>query len=292
MKVILSSNPYRDHGMKAVQQARGILEKAGVETVLCHPFDLTHGGTPELPKHLQFSDLHEELKNAKMLICFGGDGTILHAAKDATKHGVPILGVNMGSVGFMAELETGEMNLLARIAHGEYTTEERMMLQIQVIRGKQVIFDEVALNDAVLSKGGVARVAELEVYADDVLACELQGDGVIVATPTGSTAYSMAAGGPVVDSALSAFCVTPICPHSIFSRSVLFPPEYTLTVKNGSRREGMMKVSIDGSEEYELSPGDSVNVSRSGKVLRMISPKNQSELGVLCRKMQLLNQRD
>ena len=116
-------------------------------------------------------------------------------------------------------------------------------------------------------------------------------DGMIVATPLGSTAYSLAAGGPVIDASLSALCVTPICAHSLFSRSVLFPPQYTITITNNSRREGQMRVTVDGGKSYVLSPGDCVEVKKSRRPLRMITLKKQTALGVLCRKMQLLNPR-
>ena len=162
------------------------------------PFSVEGGGT-ELPRHITLKNTQEELKTADLLVCFGGDGTILHAAKDANAFGVPILGVNLGSVGFMAELEQSELSMLSKLAAGKYTIESRMMLDVAVRRDGKVIFSDIALNDAVLTKGAVARVLELEVYADKALMMRFSADGVIVATPTGSTAYSMSAGGPIVE---------------------------------------------------------------------------------------------
>ena len=118
MKIVLSSNPYRDHGLRAALEAKRILEQAGAQTVLCLPFQPKKGDRMELPKKVELTDLHTALPAADLLICFGGDGTILHAARDATLHHVPILGVNMGSMGFMAELERGELSLLAPLARG------------------------------------------------------------------------------------------------------------------------------------------------------------------------------
>lgn len=129
MKVVLSPNPYRDRGLKAAQAAERILRGVGVETVMCLPFSV-EGGSLDLPKHIRFKNTQEELKSADMLICFGGDGTILHAAKDANACHVPVLGVNLGSVGFMAELEQGELSMLSRLAAGKYTIESRMMLDV------------------------------------------------------------------------------------------------------------------------------------------------------------------
>ena len=154
MKIILSPNPYRDKGLKAAQAAERILKNAGVETRICLPFT-TEGSDIKFPRQVTFSNMEEELKDADILICFGGDGTILHAAKDANAHGVPILGVNLGSVGFMAEVEQGELSLLSRLAVGKYTVESRMMLSVAIRRDGKTIFSDIALNDAVITKGAV-----------------------------------------------------------------------------------------------------------------------------------------
>ena len=169
MKIVLSSNPYRDRGLKAALEAQRILERAGAKTALCLPFVPKKGDRVEVPRHANLSVLARELPTADLLICFGGDGTLLHAARDATLHGVPILGVNMGSVGFMAELERTELNQLVGLAQGRYTTEQRMMLDVRVFRGEKLVSEDLALNDAVISKGSIARVVELDVLADRTL---------------------------------------------------------------------------------------------------------------------------
>ena len=181
MKIVLSSNPYRDKGLRVALEAKRVLEHAGAQAVLCLPFQPKKGDRLDLPRQIALSTLEKELPFADLLICFGGDGTILHAARDATLHSVPILGVNTGSVGFMAELERGELPLLTPLAHGMYTVEERMMLDVKVLRGDKVVSQDTALNDAVISKGSVARVAEVEVLADRVKAMAITGDGVIIA---------------------------------------------------------------------------------------------------------------
>ena len=210
MKIVLSSNPYRDKGLRVALEARRVLEHAGAQTVLCLPFQPRKGDRLDLPKQISLTLLDKELPTTDLLICFGGDGTILHAARDATLHGVPILGVNTGSVGFMAELERSELPLLAPLAHGMYTIEERMMLDVKVLRGDKLVSQDTALNDAVISKGSMARVAEMEVFADRVKVTGITGDGVIIATPTGSTAYSMSAGGPIVEPTSKGIIVTPV----------------------------------------------------------------------------------
>lgn len=280
MTVILSSNPYRDRGLRAAQQAQKILERVGIECCFCLPFEMGHGSRLELPKHLKFQDLHRELTRADMLVCFGGDGTILHAAKDATIHGVPILGVNMGSVGFMAELEEAELSQLERLAAGDYTTEERMMLQVRLIRGKQVLFDELALNDAVMSKGTIARVAELEVSADGVLICQMTGDGVVVSTPTGSTAYSMSAGGPIVEPSSDNLIVTPVCAHQLSARPMVMAPERTITIQLPRRSQKSTYLSLDGGKAVRIFGNDRVEIRRSNYRTKLIklSGKNFYQL--------------
>ena len=199
MKVVLSPNPYRDRGLKAAQAAEKILKAAGVETAICLPFSV-EGSNVEFPKHIQFKQTEEELKSADILVCFGGDGTILHAARDANAHQIPVLGINLGSVGFMAELEQHELSMLSRLTAGKYTIEKRMMLDITVRRDGRRVFSETALNDAVVTKGtSVARVLDLQVTGDRTVISSFSGDGVVIATPTGSTAYSLAAGGPIVE---------------------------------------------------------------------------------------------
>lgn len=263
MKVILSSNPFRDRGMKAAGQAAEILKKAGVECCYCLPFELGGANPPDLPREMTFCDMQQELPGADMLICFGGDGTILHAAKDAASHNVPILGVNMGSVGFMAELEEGELHRIARIPTGNYTIQPRMMLQIKVFRGKQMVYDQLALNDAVISKGSIARVAELEVTADGTLISRMSGDGVVIATPTGSTAYSMSAGGPIVEPTSDVLIVTPVCAHQLSARSIVMSAERTITASlpRGSRKS--VYLSVDGGKAIRLSGTDRVEIRKA-----------------------------
>ena len=229
-------------------------------------------------------------EQTEMILVIGGDGSVLDAAVYAIGADVPILGINLGRLGYLAELEAEEADELARLFTGDFTVREHMTFDVSLIRsGEEMHLVHSAVNDVVLSQGEGEGLSELRL--EDGVGNHLTyvADGMIVATPLGSTAYSLAAGGPVVDASLAAFCVTPICAHSLFSRSVLFPPEYTIALRNISSRGGLMRVTVDGDDGYTLEPGDCVRVSRSAKVLRMITLKNRSALGVLCRKMQLLN---
>ena len=268
MKIILSSNPYRDRGLKAALEAQRILERAGAKTVLCLPFVPKKGERVEVPRHANLSVLARELPTADLLICFGGDGTLLHAARDATLHGVPILGV--GSVGFMAELERTELNQLASLAQGRYTTEQRMMLDVRVFRGEKLVSEDLALNDAVISKGSIARVVELDVLADRTLVTSVTGDGIIISTPTGSTAYSMAAGGPIVEPTSQAIIVTPVCAHRLTARAMVLSMDRTVTIALPKSARKCLYLSVDGGKAIRLSGGDRVEVKRSRHATQLV----------------------
>lgn len=285
MRVILSSNPYRDRGLKAAQEAKRILERENIECVMCLPFTPRKGERVEIPQGISVSTLERELLRADVLVCFGGDGTILHAARDATMHGVPILGVNLGSVGFMAELERTELSLLSLLGKGIHRTEDRMMLDIKVIRGNKVISENLALNDAVISNGSMARVAELDVLADDEVVTEVTGDGIIVATPTGSTAYSMSAGGPIVEPTSACIIVTPVCAHQLSARAMVLGAERKVTVQlpKGSRKH--LFLSVDGGKAVRLSGGDRVEIRRSERTTRLIRLSERSFYQIIRQKL-------
>lgn len=270
MRVILSSNPYRDRGLRAALEARRILDRAGIENVMCLPFTQKKGERLEIPKGQALSRLEEELPRADMLISFGGDGTILHAARDAALHNVPILGVNMGSVGFMAELEREELPLLAGLVKGTYTLEERMMLQITVWRGERMISRNLALNDGVFSKGSMARVAEVEVWAGPVLVQRITGDGVIVATPTGSTAYSMSAGGPIVEPTSHSLIVTPVCAHQLSARALVMDADRIVTVQLPKGNRKSLYLSVDGGKAIRLTAHERVEISRAEHTTKLV----------------------
>lgn len=285
MKVILSSNPYRDRGLKAAQEAKRILEREGIDTVMCLPFTPRKGERVEIPKGVAVSTLEKELPQADLLVCFGGDGTILHAARDATMHNVPILGVNLGSVGFMAELERTELSLLGLLGKGTHRMEERMMLDITVVRNNRIISENLALNDAVISNGSMARVAELDVLADEELVTDFTGDGVIVATPTGSTAYSMSAGGPIVEPTSSCIIVTPVCAHQLSARAMVLGSERKVTVQVPRSTKKHLFLSVDGGKAVRLAGGDRVEICRSQRTTKLVRLSERSFYQIMRQKL-------
>lgn len=285
MKIVLSSNPFRDKNLKAARSADRILRSAGAETKLCLPFTFESANALEVPKEVVFCDLKQELKNTDMLICFGGDGTILHAAKDAVAQGVPILGVNMGSVGFMAELEHSELSLLSRVTAGKYTVEPRMMLDVSVWRDGKQVYEALALNDAVLTKGAVARIVDLAVYGDGMLISDFGGDGVIISTPTGSTAYSMAAGGPIVEPTAENLIITPICAHALQAKSFVLGRDRVVDVVTERHSRKSVYLSVDGGKAFKVLGGDKVTIRRSQKITRLVRLTNKSFYTIMREKL-------
>lgn len=280
--IILTPNPYRDKNFQTVRAAIRILRESGIEPKLCLPFEVDK--TYELPRDLRFSKLERELPNADMVICFGGDGTILHMAKAATRKGVPILGVNIGTMGFIAELESTELDKLSRIARGDYTIENRMMLDVTVQRERDIIFHDICLNDVAITKGTVARIVHLAVQCDGVQAMECGGDGILISTPTGSTGYSLSAGGPIVEPEAHNILITPICSHDIGSRCIVASERRVITVgmTQNARRNAFL--SVDGGRALRMNMGDVATVKKSRLETKLIRLKDRSFFDVVNQK--------
>ena len=277
--VILTPNPYRDKGFQTVRAAQRVLRDAGLEPKICLPFEVDRSF--ELPRDLRFTRLDREMQNADMVVCFGGDGTILHMAKTATRRNIPVLGVNIGTMGFMAELESNELDQLARIATNDFTLDSRMMLDVTLQRDRDIVFHDICLNDAVITKGAIARITHLTVKCDGVTAMTCGGDGVIVATPTGSTGYSLSAGGPIVEPEASNIIITPICAHDVMSRCIVAPGRRVVTVEmvRNSRRNAFL--SVDGGKAVRMNMGDVAIVRKSNMEAKLVRLKERSFYDVL-----------
>ena len=260
-KVLLSSNPYQDKNFKTLRQARQLLESAGIECKVCLVFNVEQKG--DLPRDIEFCDIETGLRDAELLICFGGDGTVLHASKAATKAGIPVLGVNIGNMGYLAEVDSADLDSLLRLASDDYFLERRMMLQVQVSRDGEIIFDDIALNDAVVTKSAVARTVHLSVASDAQHPITLSGDGVIVCTPTGSTAYCMSAGGPLVEPTARCIVVTPICSHDLMSKSFVLGAGRTVTIRSARPGSKTAYLSLDGGRALRLFGTDTVIIRQS-----------------------------
>ena len=282
--VILTPNPYRDKNFQTVRAAMQILKDAGINPRLCLPFEIDR--SYDLPRDLRFNRLDRELPNAEMVICFGGDGTILHMAKAATRKGIPILGVNIGTMGFMAELESTELDKLAQIARGDYTLDSRMMLDVTVQRERDIMFHDICLNDVVVTKGAVARIVHLNVKCDGIQAMESGGDGVIISTPTGSTAYNFSAGGPIVEPEARNIIITPICAHEVGSRSIVASDKRAVTVEMVQNARRNAYLSVDGGRAVRLNMGDVATIKKSHLETKLVRLKDRSFYDVVSAKFQ------
>ena len=272
--VIVTPNPYRDQNFRTARDAMEILKKAGMQVKLCLPFEVDR--SYDLPKDLHFSRLDREMQNADLVVCFGGDGTILHMAKSATRRGIPLLGVNIGTMGFMAELESTELDKLALLGTDSFTIENRRMLDVTVQRDRDIIFHDISLNDVVITKGAVARIVYLAVKIDGVQALECGGDGLIVATPSGSTAYSFSAGGPIVEPEAENILITPICAHEMGARCIVASDRRVVTVELARNARRNAYLSVDGGKALRLNMGDVTTVRRSKLETKLVRLKQHS----------------
>ncbi len=222
-----------------------------------------------------YASAEKMYSEADLIIAIGGDGVMLEASRRATPAGIPILGINMGRVGYMTELEMNELYLLDKIFENEYYLDERAMLRVEIKSNSgQKRFSAYALNEAVIAKGATARIIDLELSDNGRLVSEYRADGLVVATPTGSTAYSLSAGGPIIDPKLSCFCVTPICPHSLVARPLIFPDSAVLQVKNTCVREKVLHLTVDGKATFDLFLGDTVFITKAALSVKLLRIKN------------------
>lgn len=223
--------------------------------------------------YLSYDKLYSD---SDLVIVIGGDGVMLEAARRATPCGIPILGINMGRVGYMTELEMNELSLLNKIFTGEFYLDERAMLRVDIRSNKgESRFSAYALNEAVIANGSTARIIDLQLSDNGRLVSEYRADGIVVATPTGSTAYSLSAGGPIVDPKLSCFCVTPICPHSLVARPLIFPDSASLEIKNICVRERVLHLTVDGKATFDLFFGDTVVITKASISTKLLRIKDE-----------------
>lgn len=223
--------------------------------------------------------------SADFIISLGGDGTILRIAREAADYQTPLLGINIGHVGFMTELERGEIGLIREIFQENYTVDSRMMLELNVLRDGKSIYCQTALNDVTVTKSNPFHVIQLDISADSVPVTAFRGDGVIIATPTGTTAYSLAAGGPIIEPSAENIAVTPICPHALQAKSFVFAPSREIAVIASGLDGSAVCVSADGDSGIAVRPDDVVIVRRSRRDTRLLRIKGKSFYHILRKKL-------
>ena len=265
MTVYISPNPGKAMAYGISQRAAQIL--------------LTHGAQVLMQDGLQaecmtmgvvYLSQKECLERTDVILTIGGDGTILHEANLSLEYRKPILGINLGRCGFLATCEVDEMEAkLSAVARGEYFLDNRMLLYVRVLGDDS--WEGHALNDVVMTKGRLQQAVDFSIYCDDILVEHYRGDGVIVATPTGSTAYSLAAGGPILDSQTKGIVVTPICPHSLARPAMVFAQERKINLCVGQVADEEVFISCDGDAGYSVKAGATAEVRLSDQVVQLIT---------------------
>ena len=257
--IAICPNPYRDADLDYSRRALEMLSGEGFECAICPVF--AEEGEDILPRDVSYRSVKDLGDDCTLLIVIGGDGTILSVVRTLRGRSIPVLGVNLGTKGFMTALEAEDFNEILSAAKGRYRLSERMMLDVAIERGGKVIYTDLALNDAVIH--GYGECINITAYCNDDKMTAYSGDGVIVSTPTGSTGYSMSAGGPIVEPEAEAFILTPICAHSISAKPFVIGSQKTISITTEKLHTRRAYLSVDGNSVMDLCSGDRMIVRRS-----------------------------
>ena len=274
-------NMSKEGAHAVLPQVCGQLRRADVRLMLPQQLQAAALDLPEV----DYMETGDAMRCADLAVVLGGDGTMLRLARLAAQSEVPMLGVNVGHVGFMTELEPSELGEMEKLFTDNYSIDSRMMLHVSVLRDQRVVYENDALNDMVVAKGAAFRVVHVCISADDKEVTRFSGDGVIVATPTGSTAYGLSAGGPVIEPSAENTAVIPICAHALAAKSFVFAPERRITLAAACEGGSEVFVSADGGESFAVRPDDRVVITRSPLRTRLVRLKGLSFYQILQHKL-------
>ena len=279
MKISVFSNLKKEQNYLIATHVCEYLEK------FCEKIYVSDEFRNDFSAEVCFIKKDEMMKLCDLAIAIGGDGTTLEVAKEASFYNKMVLGINVGRLGFMSGLEKDELELLNCLASGEYAVDERMMIKASVFKDDALVSEHHCLNDAVVTRGGYARLLDITVTSEGRIVTQTRADGMIVSTPTGSTAYSMAAGGPVLSPDNSCFVVTPICPHSLLNRSVVFSSdkELELFVENDIHNNCFL--AIDGKESIPIDNEVKIIIDKSQFTAKLIKIKPDNFYEILNKKI-------
>lgn len=279
--IALLLNPQKAGARALQERTRALLEQAHIR-VVC-------GETGKGQDDDQFPS-EALLREVEIAFVLGGDGTLLGVARRLAAMAVPLLGINVGHLGFLTESEPAKIDeTVRRVIEREYELEQRLMLEACVVRDGNVICEYVGLNDAGIGKGSFARMVTVDAYVDDVFLDTYSGDGVIVSTPTGSTAYSLSCGGPIVAPHLKVMLITPICPHTLFSRPCVIDDSQQIRLVVRATHEDL-GLTVDGQTGIKLQPGDEVLVRKSAHVTTLVKWRDRDFFRVLRQKLHATGQ--
>lgn len=282
-KFFIIANRQKDKELKTARKVEAYLNSKGKSCVL------REETSEQKARSNHYTDVEKIPKDVECIIVIGGDGTLLQAARDVVNRQIPLLGINMGTLGYLAEIDRSSIDgALNHLMLDEYTIEKRMMLNGKVYHKEELIAEDVALNDIVIGRDGPLHVTRFHNYVNGEFLNSYTADGIIIATATGSTGYSLSAGGPIVSPETNILIMTPVAPHTLNTRSVIFPAEDEITVEIGEGSQGCEAkavVSFDGDTNVPMRTADRVAIRRSVKDTQIIKISNISFLEVLRRKM-------
>lgn len=282
-KFFIIANRQKDKELKTARKVEAYLNSKGKSCIL------REETSEQKARSNHYTDVEKIPKDVECIIVIGGDGTLLQAARDVVNRQIPLLGINMGTLGYLAEIDRSSIDgALNHLMLDEYTIEKRMMLNGKVYHKEELIAEDVALNDIVIGRDGPLHVTRFHNYVNGEFLNSYTADGIIIATATGSTGYSLSAGGPIVSPETNILIMTPVAPHTLNTRSVIFPAEDEITVEIGEGSQGCEAkavVSFDGDTNVPMCTADRVAIRRSVKDTQIIKISNISFLEVLRRKM-------
>lgn len=268
------TNEIKDKDLAITGKLQAIIEKHGGSS---HVFLCNENG------------IEKQKANADCVLVLGGDGTLLSVAREVAAMNVPVLGINLGNLGFLAEVEINRMDeAIARLMQGDYLTEERMMLDGTIVHNGEEITISSALNDITLTRCGSLQIVRFSIYVNKKFLCHMSADGVIVSTPTGSTGYNMSAGGPIAEPGAELMMLTPICAHTLNSRSIILRSDDMVEIVIDRGKDGSvlsLEASSDGSEKVTMVTGDTLRICRSKQKTTIVKLDERSFLEALHRKM-------
>ncbi len=276
MRVALYPNFQKKNALRCAREVCDIIHGAGLEVMVSSEYRREFGDKT----YVTFGSMEEAVETCDIFIAIGGDGTILRCAKQLVGTETKLIGVNTGTLGFMAGLEADQLDSLRRLASGDYDISKRMTVDVKTQDG--LVF--TALNE-ISVRSGSFRICDFDVYADGYLVGKYRADGILFSTPSGSTAYALSAGGPVIEPDLECIEMNLICPHSLFARATLFSPNRRLRLVNKTSGEESLVVSVDGEVELSIGEGDSIEIFRGRNNLNFINLIDNSFHESLCRKM-------
>lgn len=279
MKAVLYPNFQKKNALSCARNACDVLEKSGIQVSVSKEYINEFGDK----KYILFEDIGEAVRTSDIVIAIGGDGTILRCAKFLIGTDARLLGINTGTLGFMAGLEADQLDRLSQLVTGEYEISERMTIDV-VIHGQDGDTVFTALNE-VSARSGSFRISDFEVYSDGYLVGKYRADGVLFSTPSGSTAYALSAGGPVIEPDLECIEMTLICPHSLFSRATLFSAGRILRLTDCTAGSDSIVISVDGELNKRIGENESIEIMRGRNNVKFVNLIGNSFHESLCRKM-------